>query len=283
MNNSTKQFPLADHHVVTLALNVPGPVAASRLQELGARTTKVEPPWGDPLSTICPAWYEDLTRDQTVVPLNLKEEIDRQRFDEILRAADILITSFRPEAFKNLGLGWNDLHKKFPRLCQVAIVGFAYPRSNEPGHDLTYQANYGLVTPPELPRTLIADIAGAERTFSCALKLLYLRERQGVGSYEEVSLADSVAPFSKPLLYGLTRSGRLLGGGLPTYNIYRTSDGWVALAALEKPFADRLKNEFHLTELTYSVLQELFQQKTSNDWETLAQEKDLPIAAIAVS
>ncbi|MDQ3173285.1 MAG: CoA transferase, partial [Acidobacteriota bacterium] len=71
--------PLSGIRALTLAINVPGPVAAARLRELGATVVKVEPPGGDPLSRISPAWYESLTRDQKVVRLNLKEPDERAR------------------------------------------------------------------------------------------------------------------------------------------------------------------------------------------------------------
>ncbi len=48
--------PLAGIRVVAVATNVPGPVAAARLRELGASVTKVEPPEGDPLGIVAPAW-----------------------------------------------------------------------------------------------------------------------------------------------------------------------------------------------------------------------------------
>ena len=58
---------LQNVHVVTMAINVPGPVAAYRLLQMGARITKVEPPTGDPLQRSCPAWYREMTQGQQVV------------------------------------------------------------------------------------------------------------------------------------------------------------------------------------------------------------------------
>ncbi|HEY3712692.1 MAG TPA: CoA transferase, partial [Amycolatopsis sp.] len=61
-------------HVVTTALNIPGPVAAARLRELGATVTKVEPPGGDPLALAAPDWYRELAAGQEVVRLDLKRQ-----------------------------------------------------------------------------------------------------------------------------------------------------------------------------------------------------------------
>ena len=158
--------PLGGIQAVSLALNVPGPAAAARLRRLGAAVAKVEPPGGDPLASGCPAWYEELCAGQEVVRLDLKDAAGRAALDGLLEEADVLLTSNRPAALNRLGLSWPDLHVRFPRLVQVAIVGHAAPHQDVPGHDLTYLASVGLLTPPQMPRTLLADLAGAERAVS---------------------------------------------------------------------------------------------------------------------
>src|SRR5258708_30410939 len=65
------------------------------------------------------------------------------------------------------------------RLCHVPTTGHAPPEDEVPGHDLTYLAAHGLVSPPALPRTLFADMAGAERAGSIALALVVCPERPG--------------------------------------------------------------------------------------------------------
>src|SRR4051794_26225209 len=160
--------PLRGIRVVSLALNVPGPAAAAHLCGLGAAVTKVEPLDGDPLARMCPAWYEDLRAGQDVVRLDLKDAAGRASLDGLLEGADVLLTSSRPAALDRLGLSWPDLHVRFPHLVQVAIVGHAAPHQEVPGHDLTYLATAGLLVPPQVPRTLLADLAGAERAVSTA-------------------------------------------------------------------------------------------------------------------
>ena len=59
------------------------------------------------------------------------------------------------------------------------------------------------------------------------------RARTGVGHRSEVSLEESLAPFVEPYSYGVTKSDGLFGGALPRYALYKTSDGWIAVAALE--------------------------------------------------
>src|SRR5262249_20619358 len=140
--------------VVTTALNIPGPFAAARLRELGATVTKVEPPRGDPLAPVASDWYEELVTGQDVVRRDLKQET----IDDLLGEADLLLTSQRGTALARMGLAWETLHERHPRLSQVAIVG----EGERAGHDLTYLAGHGLLDPPRLPRTVMADLLGAD-------------------------------------------------------------------------------------------------------------------------
>ncbi len=85
--------PLHGVRAVTLAVNVPGPVAAARLRTLGATVVKIEPPAGDPLEAVSAAWYRELRAGQEVVQLNLKEDGDRRALDDLLGRADLLLTA----------------------------------------------------------------------------------------------------------------------------------------------------------------------------------------------
>ncbi len=272
--------PLAELTVVSLATNLPGPVAAAGLRDLGATVIKIEPPGGDPLARGCAAWYRALHENVSIVRLDLKEPNDRKRLDEILSNGDLLLTSSRLAALDRLSLGWDALHAKFPRLCQVAIVGHAPPDDNKPGHDLTYQASLGLIDPPNLPRALLADLGGAEEAVTTAVALLLARERGQGAQMAYVSLAEAAARHALPLQYGLTSGAGLLGGSLPEYNLYQTAKGWVAVAALEPHFAERLVSELGVGSLSYDSLWEAFGKATANEWENWARARDLPIQAV---
>jgi alpha-methylacyl-CoA racemase len=273
---------LDDVSVVSLAVNVPGPTTAARLAALGASVTKVEPPAGDPLAAGHPAWYDELRAGQQVVMLDLKQAGDRARLDELLEAADLLLTSSRPGALARLGLAWAELHARFDRLCQVAIVGYPAPDQERAGHDLTYTAEHGLVIPPDLPTTLVADLGGAELATTAALALLLARERGGEAGYAEVALAEAASAFAAPVRHGATRHGGSLGGGTPSYGLYPAADGWLAVAALEPHFRERLADELGLDELTHEALADAFRARTAEDWEAWARERDLPLGAVSV-
>jgi crotonobetainyl-CoA:carnitine CoA-transferase CaiB-like acyl-CoA transferase len=272
--------PLANVGVLTLANNLPGPVAVARLHELGAGVVKVEPPQGDALFHARPDWYQVLHQGCEILHLDLKRPEDRAQLAGRLTAADLLITATRPAALHRLGLTWPELHARYPRLCHVAILGHPPPDEELPGHDLTYQARAGLVVPPHLPRTCIADMAGAQDVVSAALGVMLARERgQGCHSVQ-VSLALAAESMAEPLRHGLTVPGGPLGGGLPGYNLYQTSDGWIAIAALEAHFWEKLSSLVGTSSPNQTHFQSVFLTRTSQEWEAWGRERDLPIAVV---
>ena len=197
--------------VVSLATNLPGPIAAARLTDLGASVTKIEPPGGDALAPASPRWYAELTSGQRVVVLDLKDAADRARLDEELDGADLLITAMRPSALARLGLA--NLADSYPGLCHVEIVGYDGDREEVVGHDLNYQAAHGTLQPPALPTVPVADLLGAERVVSAALLLLLARERNGAGGHQRVVLDEAARDAGAAVRHGLTGPGTVLGGG----------------------------------------------------------------------
>ncbi len=269
--------PLENIRVVTLAVNVPGPLAAKRWLDLGATVIKVEPPEGDPLELYCPDWYQDINAGQQTVRLNLKTEEGNDELTKLLLSADLLLTAQRPNALKRLGLDWRVLQVKYPQLNHLAIVGFPSPNENEAGHDLTYQASFGLLNPPNMPKTLMADMAGAERAALEGLALLMGRK---AGRQKMVTLYDAAEYMAQPVKYGLTTDNALLGGGQAEYALYEANDGWLAIAALEPHFSARLKAELRLEELNHEALSNKFKQGSTTDWVDWAKQYDIPLVAV---
>jgi len=272
--------PLQEIRVLTLAINLPGPLAVANLHQLGAAVVKIEPPDGDPLFQVQPDWYRALHEGQEILRLDLKAAGDRVRLEEKLAAADLLITASRPAGLGRLGLAWEEVHARNPRLCQVAIIGYPPPEEELPGHDLTYQARLGLVEPPRLPRTMIADLAGAQQVVSAALALLLARARGQGSHYVQISLAKAAECFAEPLRRGLTAPDGILGGAFPGYNLYRAREGWVALAALEPHFWRKLAAELGLPCPDSQKLQDVFLTRTALEWEAWGRARDLPLAAV---
>jgi alpha-methylacyl-CoA racemase len=266
--------------IVSLALNVPGPVAAARLTKLGAEVTKVEPLAGDATKIAAPALYESFCQGQTVLRLDLKSLEGRAELDALLGNADLLLASFRPSALQRMELDWESLHARHPKLCFVGIIGYPAPHQERTGHDLTYQSDLGLVRPPQMPPTLFIDLAGAERAVSMALALLNRSARKGQAGCAWVSLHECARDLAAPLKAGLTTSNGLLGGAYPLYGFYRANDGWIAIAALEPHFAEKLLSELGLKKADRKELERIFLQRKAASWEKWAAELDLPLAAV---
>ena len=255
-----------------MAQNVPGPLAAARLADAGARVVKIEPPSGDPFLDLSPAWYAEMHAGVAIERLDLRSESGRQRITTLLSDADLFITSHRPSALARLGLDPETLRARFPQLRTLRIVGSARD-PEQPGHDLTYQAQSGLLG-EHMPRTLAADVMASERAFAGALALL----RMPAGSVLDVGLVESLDPLIAPLRHGLTASSGTLGGGAPRYRLYPAKTGRVAVAALEPHFETRLYE--HLELPARSDPSSRFLERTATEWEAWARERDLPIVEI---
>ncbi|HDP35776.1 MAG TPA: CoA transferase [Candidatus Hydrogenedentes bacterium] len=266
--------------VVGLVVNIPGPYAVARMRAMGAETIKVEPPEGDPLAAVCPAYHDALNAGAKVIRLDLKTTQGMTAFHDLLQDADLLITTQRPAALERLRLSWDALHSRHPRLCHVAIVGYPPPRAEVAGHDLTYQAHMGLIDGDRMPRTLSADILGAEHAVSAAAALLFARERRAQAGQCLVSLAEAAHHLAKPFQCGLTAPGGPLGGGLPIYRIYPAKEGRVAVASLEPHFTEKLRQALGLSRLSGETIGAALRTRTAAEWEAWAKTLDLPLAAV---
>jgi crotonobetainyl-CoA:carnitine CoA-transferase CaiB-like acyl-CoA transferase len=280
MTAESRSSLLQGIRVVSLSINAPGPVAAAQIAKMGATVTKIEPPGGDPLRLAARPWYESLCQGQTVITLDLKEPMQRRRLDALLETADLLLASFRPSALRRLGLDWENLHARHPRLCFAGIIGYPPPREEQSGHDLTYLADTGLLSPPAMPRSLYVDLAGAQSCVSLALALLLNFLRTGSANCGYVSLHECAEELAQPLAAGLTAPGGALAGGSPFYSIYRASDGWVAVAALEPHFAQRLSSELGCASADRAAMEQVFLTRAADAWQKWALERDLPLMAL---
>jgi len=258
--------------VVTVAQNLPGPLAVARLREAGATVVKIEPPAGDPFLALAPAWHAELHDGIAIERLDLKSETGNARVRVLLEKAHLFVASQRPSTLKRLGLDVEALRGRFASLRMLRIVG-SVRDPEAAGHDLTYQAEAGLVG-DAMPRMLAADVMGSERAFSAALMLLRMRP----GSTMDVGLVESLDPLIASLRHGLTTPNGTLGGDAPRYRVYPTKAGRIAVAALESHFEARLYERLGLP--VNSDPSAHFLERTAVEWETWAREHDLPIVAV---
>jgi alpha-methylacyl-CoA racemase len=277
--------------ILSLALNLPGPAALMRCRRMGAQCFKLEPPAGDPMGLYNRPAYAELHEGVTVLKADLKTEGGQRLLHEQLASTDVLLTSFRPSALAKLGLAWQALHSRYPALSQVAIVGSAGARADEPGHDLTYLAENGLVPGLELPATLYADMGGSLMASEAVLQAALRRARGETGDYFEVALADAAAYLGTPRRWGLTLPSGSVGGAHAGYRVYPCRDGRVAVAALEPHFAAALCAAANVANgqdirtmfapATHEAVAAFFASQTRESLDRLAVERDLPLHTLA--
>ncbi len=251
--------PLDRCHVIDMSMLLPGPLATQILRDLGARVTKVEPPfpgdyaaWIPPMVGPVSASYCAINRGKEVVSINLKDPAGLEEFEQLVQTADVVVEGFRPGVLAKLGLDYTRLSELNPGviLCSVSGFGQSGPYSQRAGHDLGYQAIAGVLSisggdAPTNPPLQVADTAaGSYAAAMLVLAALLERTHTGRGRHIDVSMSEQLLPlmtasFAVAQVQGHEpkRDGELLSGGAACYRIYQTSDGHhVTIGAIEPKF-----------------------------------------------
>ena len=206
--------PLDDLIIVDLSRVLAGPYATMVLGDLGARIIKVERPpspgnpGGDDSRHIGPfkagdpgqsAYFASINRGKESIALDLADPGDRTILDALIARADVLVENFRPGVMDRLGLGWDVLHAKHPRLIYAAASGFGHtgPDRDKPAYDMIVQAMGGIMSvtgwpggEPTRVGTSIGDIAAGLFTVAGILASLHHRHRTGEGLFVDVAMLD---------------------------------------------------------------------------------------------
>ena len=282
--------PLRGVRILSLALNLPGPAALMRLAQMGASCTKVNPPAGDPMQHYTPEGYDLLHKGVKHKTLDLKTAAGQAALHKLLLGTDVLLTSFRPSALTKLGLGWKALQKQYPALSLIEVVGAPGPLAEIPGHDLTYQAEVGLVNGMDLPPSLFADMGGALMASEATLKAVITQKSSGKGSRHEVALSSAAQWLALPRQLRMTTPDGAVGGAHAGYRVYACKNGRVAVAALEPHFAISLceaagvqlshpvKDLFKPA--TRKAIEAFLASQTRAQLDKLATAKDIPLLTL---
>jgi crotonobetainyl-CoA:carnitine CoA-transferase CaiB-like acyl-CoA transferase len=253
--------PLHGLRILDLTRLLPGPAASMHLADMGAEVIKIEEPGiGDYARGIGPVrnevslFFLAVNRGKQFVRLDLKDAAQRERFLEMVEQADAVMESFRPGVMDKLGLGWDILKQRNPRLVMCSISGYGQtgPLAYQAGHDINYigyagmlEQNAGPDGVPALPNLQIGDLlGGAQCAVQGMLAALLGARISGRGRYVDVAMTDGVFAHNIMPLTAVNHTGQtaapgrdLLTGGVPCYNLYRTSDQrFMAVGALELKF-----------------------------------------------
>jgi crotonobetainyl-CoA:carnitine CoA-transferase CaiB-like acyl-CoA transferase len=235
-----------------------GPWASQFLADMGADVIKVERPgageWerglhavGELLDGQSP-FFLAMNRNKRSVALNLKDERAREVCRRLAERSDLVMENFRPGVMDRLGLGYEDLRKINPSIVYVSGSGFGPdgPYVDRPGQDLLIQAMSGLAAyggrkddPPTPSGSSVVDASTALLLAFSAMVALFHRERTGEGQRVDVSLFNTaialqcqeLAAFMN-LRRSFDRSAAGIGAAWLSapFGVYRTADGWMALA-----------------------------------------------------
>ena len=261
-----------------------------RCRAMGALCVKVEPPGGDPMGHYNEQAYTHLHEGVKVKTADLKTDKGQHDLHRELAKTDVLLTSFRPSALVKLNLDWKKLHPRYPQLSLVTIVGAPGPRAEEPGHDLTYLAEQGLVNGLELPASLFADMAGSLLATEAVLQAVLYQKSHGKGLRQEIALSDAAGYLALPRQWGLTLPKGAVGGAHAGYRVYPCKDGRVAVAALEPHFAAALCQAAGLavqdvrsllSAKTHAAIAAFLADQTRRELDRLAIDRDIPLHTMA--
>lgn len=246
--------PLEGITVLDLSRVLSGPYCTMQLADMGARVIKIERPglgddtraWGPPFVNGESAYFLSINRNKESLTLNFKHPEGRRLLDELIARADVLVENFRPGTLDELGLGYETLRAKHPRLIYTSISGFGHsgPLRERAGYDAVLQGEAGIMSLTG-PRdacgykvgVAIADLAAGLFAAQGTLLALYARERTGRGQQVDIAMLDSVAAlltYQAGIYFVTGAPPERHGNAHPTvapYETFQAADGEVVLAA----------------------------------------------------
>ncbi|MEF9897596.1 MAG: CaiB/BaiF CoA-transferase family protein [Pseudomonas sp.] len=210
--------PLDGITVVSLEHAIAAPFCTRQLADLGARVIKVERPGVgdfargyDQRVNGLASHFVWTNRSKQSLSLDLKHDAASAILDDLLSSADVLVQNLAPGAAARMGLSYEALHQRFPRLivCDISGYGAGGPYEKKKAYDLLIQSEGGFLSVTGGPGDeqmakagcSIADIAAGMYAYTGILSALLLRERTGEGSHLDVSMLESLVEWMNYPLY----------------------------------------------------------------------------------
>ncbi|SDG26948.1 CaiB/BaiF CoA transferase family protein [Phytopseudomonas seleniipraecipitans] len=218
-NNNMQPRPLDGITVVSLEHAIAAPFCTRQLADMGARVIKVERPGSgdfargyDERVNGLASHFVWTNRSKESLTLDLKQDDAGEVLDNLLAKADVLVQNLAPGAAARMGLSFEALHERFPKLifCDISGYGDGGSYEKKKAYDLLIQSEGGFLSVTggagegELAKAgcSIADIAAGMYAYSNILTALLLRGRTGLGSRIDVSMLESLVEWmGYPLYY----------------------------------------------------------------------------------
>lgn len=312
---------LAGIRVIDLSHQAAGPWCTTLLGDMGAEVWKIEKPGrGDSIRyargrdpEIGSYNFWGLNRNKKSVGIDLKAPGAVPLVAEMIGAADVLVENFRPGVMQRLGLGYDELAERNPRLIYASIRAFGEsgPMAAQPGMDLILQALGGMMgltgfpgQQPVKPAGPVADLAsGAYLAFAIALGLLH-RERSGRGQKIDLAMLDAMISMLADVTTVYLNTGEdfePFGSGHPDlvpYQAFAARDGYFVVACLTNAFFKRLAKALGLESMladerfatnnarcrnraaVVATLEEVFARQGRDHWIRLCHDNDVPACRV---
>ena len=245
---STDTAPLGGLTVLDFTRVLSGPYCTMLLADMGARVIKLEQPgrgddtrgWGPPFVNGESAYFLSINRNKESLTLDLKQPSARPILGSLLARADVVVENFRPGTMERLGLSYQALAGKYPRLIYCSISGFGQtgPRRAEPGYDAVMQGEAGLMSitgdaagPPYRLGVAIADIVSGMFGAQGITLALLARARTGRGQHVDIGMLDATAAlltYQAGIFFATGTTPGRMGNRHPTivpYETFHASDG----------------------------------------------------------
>ncbi|HEX2334596.1 MAG TPA: CoA transferase [Burkholderiales bacterium] len=250
--------------VIDLSLFLPGPYLTLMLADHGAEVIKIEPPGeGDPTRHLGPrdggetVYFRNLNRGKKSVVVDLKNPQDREALLKLCDTADVFVESFRPGVVDRLGVGYEALCARNPRIvyCSISAFGQQGPYRDRPAHDLAVEALSGVLSitlgqdaRPAIPGLPLADLLASLHGLAGVLMALLRRQKTGKGDFIDIAMHDSMLAGTPNVLGPTLAENRQpvptherSTGGSAFYRLYETADGrYLALGGQEPKFVRNL-------------------------------------------
>jgi len=209
--------PLDGITVISLEHAIAAPFCTRQLADMGARVIKVERPGVgdfarnyDTRTKGLASHFVWTNRSKESLTLDLKNPDAMDILEQLLGQADVLVQNLAPGAAARMGLSFEKLHPKYPKLivCDISGYGEGGPYETKKAYDLLIQSESGFVSvtgSPDAPAKAgcsLSDIAAGSYAYSSILNALLLRHKTGLGSRLDVSMLESTVEWmSFPLYY----------------------------------------------------------------------------------
>jgi len=312
--------PLDGIRVLDFSHALAGPYCTLLLSDYGAEVYKLEARagdmgrgWGPPFAGGIASFFLGLNRGKRGISIDLKQPEGIDLCLRLIDRMDVLIENFRPGAMDRLGLGYEAMHRRNPRLVYCSISGYGQdgPSRDEAAMDLVVQSSSGLlsITGTEDGESVrcgygVTDVTAGLFAAIGILLALRARDRSGEGQYLDVSMLDSMISTMSSNYMSYLGSGvvpRPMGTAFPTvvpYRVFHARDRAVAVAvgseklwaafcrAIERPElekhpdyesnAARIRNRAVLEPLLDAV----FRERSGAEWIERLQGAGIPASLV---